>query len=379
MKAKSLQGKSTKEINNKIEQYLTDGFKPTLAFVFMSKKLDWKSVSEILDQKGIDVFGATTEIEFTEEGIEDNGIVILLLDMKKSYYKIVLNEFESSNAMEIAGKTGETGINTFSNPAYIISGSLRDWPGELLMDGITNKAGNEVSIIGGMAGDTASFSGIIFTNNKFCEQGIISLIIDNDKIDLKGVAVSGFKAVGTEKTITKSDGPWILTIEDKPAMDVLKKYIGDDIEGARISESLVSMNTAYPIQLKREVGNPIIRPTLMYNTKTKAVYCGGSVKEGSSFHFTLPPDFEVIDTVIDSSREIKEKEMNEADALLVFSCIGRYSMFGPVIESENNGLAATWNKPMAGFFSLGEFGKVIGGKMPEYHGGTCSWVALKEI
>lgn len=385
MRAKSIQGKSLKEVDDKLNKSLDEiqssngiGFIPTLAFVFMSKEMDWKGVSELLDQKDIDIFGATTEIEFTEEGIEDNGIVILLLDMNKSYYKIVLDEFEYGNATETACKIGETGINTFSNPAFIISGSLRDWPGELLMDGIADKVGNEVNIIGGMAGDIASFSGIIFTNNKSCEQGILSLIIDNDKIELKGVAVSGFKAVGTEKIITKSDGPWILEIEDKPAMDVIKKYIGNDIEGVRISDTLVSLNTAYPLQLKREVGSPVMRPTLMYNTKTKAVYCGGSVKQGTSFRFTLPPDFEVIDTVIDSSKEIKNKEMNEADALLIFSCIGRYSMFGPVIENENNGLAETWKKPMAGFFSLGEFGKAIGGKVPEFHGGTCSWVAIKE-
>jgi small ligand-binding sensory domain FIST len=41
------------------------------------------------------------------------------------------------------------------------------------------------------------------------------------------------------------------------------------------------------------------------------------------------------------------------------------------------GLAGTWKKPMAGFFSLGEFGSVAGGK-PEFHGTTCSWMALKE-
>ena len=385
MKAKSIKGKTLLEVSDKLDKCLSDiqvsngqGFKPTLAFVFMSMELDWKAVSKLLDQKGIDVFGATTEIEFTEEGIEDNGIVILLLDMNKSDYKIMLNEFEHSNAMETARKIGEAGMNAFSNPAFIISGSLRDWPGELLMDGIADKVGNEVKIIGGMAGDTTTFSGIIFTNGESCRQGILSLIIDNDKIELKGVAVSGFKAAGTEKVITKSEGPWILTIENKPAMDVIKKYIGKDVEGTRISETLVSLNTAYPIQLKREFGNPVMRPTLMYNTKTKAVYCGGSVKEGTSFRFSLPPDFDVIDTVIDSSREIKEKEMNEADALLIFSCIGRYSMFGPLIEKENNGLVETWHKPMAGFFSLGEFGKALGGKVPEFHGGTCSWVALKE-
>jgi hypothetical protein len=378
MKAKSIQGKSINEIKNNIEQFLDEGFMPTLAFVFMSKDLDWKGVSELLDHKGFDVFGATTEIEFTEEGIEDNGIVILLLDMNKSYYKIVLNEFEYSNAMETAGKIGETGIKTFSNPAFIISGSLRDWPGELLMDGIVNKVGNEVNIVGGMAGDVATFSGIIFTNNKSCKQGILSLILDNDKIELKGVAVSGFKAVGTEKVITKSEGGWIQTIDDKPAMEVIWQFIGRDIEETKISDQLVMLNTSYPLQLSRTIGKPVMRPTVMYNTETKAVFCGGSVIEGTPFRFSLPPDFEVIDTVIDSSREIKEKEMNEADAMLIFSCISRYSMFGPMIENESSGLAETWGKSMAGFFSLGEFGKVIGGKVPEFHGGTCSWVALRE-
>ena len=46
-------------------------------------------------------------------------------------------------------------------------------------------------------------------------------------------------------------------------------------------------------------------------------------------------------------------------------------------EDEIKGLAKTWEVPSAGFFSFGEFGRVQGGK-PEYHGTTCSWVALKE-
>jgi hypothetical protein len=32
---------------------------------------------------------------------------------------------------------------------------------------------------------------------------------------------------------------------------------------------------------------------------------------------------------------------------------------------------------MAGFFSYGEFGRAARGKQ-EFHGTTCSWVALKE-
>ena len=69
--------------------------------------------------------------------------------------------------------------------------------------------------------------------------------------------------------------------------------------------------------------------------------------------------------------------MPEADALLVFSCVGRLGSFGPLISTEIEGLAATWNKPMIGFFSLGEFGKLREG-VSEFHETTVSWVALKE-
>ena len=45
--------------------------------------------------------------------------------------------------------------------------------------------------------------------------------------------------------------------------------------------------------------------------------------------------------------------------------------------AEVEGLAATWNSPMIGFYSLGEFGRVPNGS-PEFHGTTVSWVAIKE-
>jgi hypothetical protein len=51
--------------------------------------------------------------------------------------------------------------------------------------------------------------------------------------------------------------------------------------------------------------------------------------------------------------------------------------FGPLISSEIGGLASTWGKPMIGFFSLGEFGKLDEGRC-EFQGTTVSWVALKE-
>ena len=209
-------------------------------------------------------------------------------------------------------------------------------------------------------------------------KGIVTLIIDQDKILMNGLAVSGWKPVGTEKKITKSNGPWIYTIDGEPAVDLIQKFLGADILSNRNNErGLLPSDLGYPLQFQRAPGSFLMRPLLLWNTTDKSVLLAGNVNEGESFRFSLPPDFDVIDKVIDSTKKMKEEEMPDVDALIAFSCVGRLGSFGPMVSTEIEGLASTWNKPMIGFFSLGEFGKLDKGSC-EFHGTTVSWVALKE-
>ena len=60
MKAKSIRGRSAEEIHSALQQSMADGFRPTLAIVFISIKQDRKAVCEILDKEGIDIIGATS-------------------------------------------------------------------------------------------------------------------------------------------------------------------------------------------------------------------------------------------------------------------------------------------------------------------------------
>lgn len=374
MKAKSIRGKSPGEVKAALQNCIHDGFKPTLAFVFITAVEDIDGVVAILDAAGISIFGASTSEKFTEEGIEPDGIVVLLMDMDPANFKIVLKDFEApAIAYEKACETGEAGKTAFEHPAFIISTADISIPGEEIIKGLMDKAGQEITIVGGGAGEPVNFSGTVFTNHSKTGSGLISLIADEDKVDIKGIAVSGWKPVGTPRKITKAAGNWVYTIDDEPAIDVIKKFLGKDII---IDDKLIGLDT-YPLQVQRASGKPMMRPIVFWNVEDRSVMLGAPAKEGSLFHFSLPPDFEVIDAVIGSAKEIKEKEMPEADALIVFSCVGRLSQLGPLLPAEIEGLAATWNKPMAGFFSLGEFGK-LDDTRPEFHGTTVSWVALKE-
>ena len=297
--------------------------------------------------------------------------------MAPANFKIIIKDFKSASVYESACKVGETGIKTFDHPAFIISTADINTPGEEVIKGILDKAGAAVAVFGGMAGEPAHFSGTVFTNHAKADNGLVSLILDEDKVDVKGIAVSGWKPVGIEKKITKSEGYWIHTIDNEPAMNVLKKFLGNEIVTVDTAAGIIRIDDSFPLQVQRESGKPMMRPVLLWNTADESIMVGGPVKEGSLFRFSLPPDLEVIDTVIESAKEIKRTTLPDADAMLVFSCVGRLSTLGPMRSSELEGLASTWNKPMAGFFSLGEYGKLDDSR-PEFHGTTVSWVALKE-
>lgn len=377
MKAKSIKGKSAEEIQSALQECMANNFKPTLALVFLSAMHEIEAVSALLDKDSIAVFGATSSAEFTEQETEGTGIAVLLLDINPAYFKIIIKNVEENSAYETGMLVGETGREIFTNPAFIISLANYTIPGASIIQGMMEKVGTAVTIVGGKAGEMVNLEGKVFTNCQSSDDAIIALIIDEDKITLKGMAASGWKPSGTEKEITHCTGQWIQTIDDQPAFDVVKKYLGTDILEDKDKEGIVKLNIIYPLQFYREGGSPYMLPILLANTKDNSVMLAEAVPKGSLFRFSMPPDFEVIDMVLKISQEVKEKEMPEADALVIFSCIGRLGSLGPMASEEVVGLAGIWNSPMIGFYSLGEFGRVANGK-PEFHGTTVSWVALKE-
>jgi len=352
MKAKSIKANSLEEFQNTLNDSKGDGFQPTLAFTFVTAQQDWSAVRDQLHNNGIKIFGATTDTQYTNEGVQKDGIALLLLDLDPRYFDVFITDIEPQSASEAGNQIGESGLKSFTNPAFIISAAHIEIPFEIIIEGIVNKAGKNIMLTGGIAGSSQTFEGTVFTNDEYTNKGMLTLVLDRDKVEIAGLAVSGWKPVGTEKTITKSEGSWIHTIDNTPAMEVLQKYIGDEIYDERSKENIVRLNTSYPLQVKRAAGSPIMRPTLLLNVEEKSVLCGGTISKGEQFRFSLPPDFDVIESVVESSKSIKASEMPEADALLIFSCIGRMESLGPMIDTELEGLAETWGKPMAGFSAL---------------------------
>ena len=379
MKAKSIKANSSSEFKTALEQSMSDGYQPTLAFVFISVAQDKDAVSELLDANGISIFGATSCGEFTDGDIGNGTIAALLLDMKKSDFTLLIEKYEKENLAAATSDMGTKALAAFKNPTIIISYSQQIpeglIEGETIIKQLEKIVGKNAAIWGGAAGDDARFTQtFVFTNNRSEKTGIMMLVLDADKITVKGLAASGWKAVGTEKILTKTNGPWIQTIDDQPALEVLLKYLGLKLT----KEEAETFNPASTVfSLLRNEGEPVLRSTAIFNWEDKSILMNGRVENGDKIRFTLPPDFEVVEAVSKDAEQIMKTEMPDADALVMFSCMGRLGAFGPLVGEEIEGIKKNFNVPMAGFFCYGEFGKATGGSN-EFHNMTCCWLALKE-
>ena len=378
MTAKTIKGKSAEEISAALAKSMVDGFQPTLAIVFISIKQDHKAICKLLDDAGIAVFGCTTNGEFIDEVTEKGSIAILLLDINKNYFKIYFEEYPEKNYREITKRIAYKSKETFSKPAFFIAGSNMETDAEELLFGFEDVVGKDVNVYGSMAGDDFTFSDqYVFTNQNASSRGLVCIALDEEKIMIKGVATCGWRAVGTERTVTKSEGNHVYTVDDTPVLDITTKYGGLENVSPDNEGLLLEIAANFPLQLQREKGDPVMRPGLVIDWNDRSFYCSGSVPQGSKVRFSLPPDFDVMEKVIKGVEDLKTTQMPEADALVVFSCGGRILSLGPLITQEIEGIKNVWGVPMLGMFSNAELARATSGNL-EMHNLTTCVVALKE-
>ncbi|MBL0268989.1 MAG: FIST C-terminal domain-containing protein [Chitinophagaceae bacterium] len=378
MKAKSIRGTSAEEIKKALEHSMSDGFAPTLAIVFLSVSQDRKAISGILNEQGIQIFGVTTNGEFTDEEPQHLSTAILLLEINRAYFSILYKEYRADDFRDVAFSLAKETLHTFERPAFLLAGSHLSTDAEALLHGFEEAISPLVNVYGCMAGDDFSFTDqFVFTNDWESNKGMLVLALDEDKIMIRGKATCGWKAVGTEKTVTKSDGTHVFTVDNVPVLDLTAKYGGIENVTPENPNLLLELAANLPLQLQREKGDPVMRPGLIVDWSDHSFHCSGSVPQGSKVRFSLPPDFDVMEKVIQATADLKANEMPEADAVVVFSCAGRILSLGPLMSQELEGIKNIWKVPMVGMFSNAELARVTGGNLEMNNLTTCV-VALKE-
>lgn len=384
MKAKSIHGPDLESVKAEIEKSIKDGLQPTIAIIFTSVLQDRKSLCKFLSDKNIDILGLTSCGEFTDRQHSEGETAILLLNLPRQHYAILFEEVEGSTLTNVAASIAQKSNQLFTNSSMILCSSGFNakgeyFDGESMIDTLKKHLRPNTSFFGGMAGDDMTIKGsFVFTQGKETNNGVMALVLDADKVQLQGIAITGWQKMGISRTVTKSKGTLLYTIDDRPAVEMYLRYLGrEDKTGDKEYKVLDELGLHYPFIVNRENGEMILRTPMSIDQNENALVVDSEMPVGSQFWFSIPPDFDIVETILDQASRMKELSRMEAEAMLIFSCAGRVNVLGPLTQSENEGLQQLWETPMAGFFSYGEYGPDLSGNH-EYHSGACCWVAIKE-
>ena len=76
-----------------------------------------------------------------------------------------------------------------------------------------------------------------------------------------------------------------------------------------------------------------MRTPMIANWNDGSLVFAASVPQGSRVKFSMLPGFEVVDNVVGEFNEYS-KIADDADAMIMFSCLGREIAFGPYMSDE---------------------------------------------
>lgn len=371
MKATAFSAETLKELETKIQQAVAEGLHPNLACVFCSVTQPLDQLRATFANHQIPLFGCTSSGEIANSNAVEESIAVMLLELPQDAAVMQIFEGAERSSYQVGENIAQWARGVFASPTLVVLSAGLQADGEAIVHGIIDTLGYEAPLFGGLAGDNLLMQGTyVFTESAMTGLGVLALVLDGTKIEAKGLAVSGWKGIGTTKTITHSVGNIVYTIDDQPALDVYGRYLninmGDDH----------SLAAEYPLLLLRNDGSFVLRAAMVINPDKSMIYAG-TVPQGSKVQFSTPPSTEIIDFALEHLTQFKQA-ITGAEAILLFSCKARHLALGPMIDDEISAIHTLWGTPLAGFFTYGEIGPTFKGHC-DFHNDTLSFVTLREV
>jgi len=359
MKTRLISANSVKELQEKIDMCLKGGFRPTLAFIYVSVKYDIRRLVAELNRYPFEVFGATTVGEvFADKahGVQslDETLACMLVDMNRESFAFKLLPANPEHSYEIGQEIGEWARSQFKDPAIITATSGLDFDNDAYTQGMLSKG--IVYAFGGLAGDDLILKDTyVFSKDNFSDHGVVVLALDRDKINISGSRAFGWSGIGKERIVTRADKNIVYEVDNKPAIDFYRDYL------YVTSEDMPQMGIEYPFEVTMRNGQVVYRAILAIDEEAGSLIFAGHVEEKSRVRISAPAGKGIIDHVVKSVTEAREESKFEPELALVFPCCSRKQVLGNYTIKEIEAAYNAAQAPLIGFFAYGEIGAFPGG------------------
>lgn len=247
--------------------------------------------------------------------------------------------------------------------------------GSELINGF-NKIHGSFTVSGGMAGDGDRFQETWVIENGISSQNqIVAIGFYGKNLTVSTGCYAGWSSFGADRIVTKSSGNILYELDNQPALDLYKNYLGEFATDLPYSGMRFPLN----IRANTEAGE-IIRTLLAIDEDNKSITFAGDIPQGYIARL-MKPDIDVlIEGAEKAAQDIIQIDDTRGLALIV-SCVGRRVVMQELVEEELDSIGGILGKKvhLTGFYSYGEIAPCQNESMQcELHNQTMTLTTIYE-
>lgn len=239
-----------------------------------------------------------------------------------------------------------------------------------------NKNKGTYTISGGMAGDGDRFQETWTIADAPARQNQIVLIgFYGDKLTVSTGCCAGWSSFGADRMVTKSSGNILFELDNQPALELYKEYLGE------FSKDLPYSGMRFPLNIRANAdAGEVTRTLLAIDEEQKSITFAGDIPEGYIARLMKPDIDALIDGAGLAAKDIIQRK-NSRGLSLVVSCVGRRVVMNDLVEEELENVESVLgeNVQLTGFYSYGEISPFQNKmKQCELHNQTMTLTTLYE-
>lgn len=298
------------------------------------------------------VFGSTSG-DITANYVDDESITATAIEFEKSNFEI-----KTSNVLHTdldSFKTGKDLVNQFTKKGLkhifvVAEGSFIN--GSQLTKGLNAATNHNLLITGGLCGDAARFQKTLASYNENPKPGeIVAIGFYGDTFEASFAIHGGWTPFGPERIVTKSDSNVLYELDNLPALDLYKKYLGDK------SKELPGAALLYPLNVKSEnEEQSFVRTILNIDEEKNTMILAGDIPENSKVQLMMTNVDNIASASELAAKQALAKQKKQPQLALLVSCIGRKLVLDQRVEEEIEEVVSVVGKntTICGFYSYGE-------------------------
>lgn len=357
-------------------------FVPDLILVFASRQmlLDSPLVNQLKKEYSKSIItGCSTSGEINGVNVNDNSLTATAIKFDKTnikYQKVNIADYNTS--LEAGEALIKDLIKDDLKHIFVLSEGLKV-NGTDLVNGMRSILPDGVNVTGGLAGDGANFEQtLVVTNEGESVSEVITAVgFYGDNILIGYGSLGGWDSFGIERSVTKSVGNVLFEIDNLPALELYKSFLGDK------AEELPASGLLFPLSMRTEENDvPVVRTILAVNEEEQSLTFAGDIPEGSYVKLMKANT----DRLVNGAENAAEVSINPltnktAQLAILISCVGRKLVLKQMVEEEVEAVQEVVgeNAMLTGFYSYGEMAPFLTGTKCELHNQTMTITTFREL